>query len=188
VTVAPAAGGASIRFSPAGYDAATRTVTFAAAPGTGRLADGNYHATLSRGALAGAEGTLLPADAGLDFFVLAGDVNHDGTVGAGDFNVLASHFGQSGQTWATGDFDGDGVVGPGDFNLLASRFGTTLAPPPAPAPIIVTATGSLSPLPTPATPAPVGAVKRTVPRRGANAAVLQPVSSASRATAKHFKG
>jgi len=54
---------------------------------------------------------------------LPGDVDLDRSVGPGDFNLLASHFGQSGQTWSTGDLDGDGIVGPGDFNLLASTFG-----------------------------------------------------------------
>ena len=67
----------------------------------------------------------------LNLFILVGDANHDRTVGPADFNVLASHFGQSGQSWATGDFDGDGTVGAGDFNLLASRFGTTLVTPAA---------------------------------------------------------
>jgi hypothetical protein len=61
------------------------------------------------------------------FFVLTGDADHDGIVGPGDFNILASHFGQTGQTFTTGDFNYDGTVGPGDFNLLASRFGQSIA-------------------------------------------------------------
>jgi hypothetical protein len=63
--------------------------------------------------------------------VLAGDADHDRTVGPSDFNLLASNFGKTGKTWSTGDFDYDGVVGPADFNLLASNFGKTLPPPPA---------------------------------------------------------
>jgi autotransporter-associated beta strand protein len=58
---------------------------------------------------------------------LPGDVNLDLVVGPGDFNLLASHFGQNGQTWSTGDLDGDGTVGPGDFNLLATNFGRSAA-------------------------------------------------------------
>jgi hypothetical protein len=60
--------------------------------------------------------------------LLNGDADFDGQVGPGDFNLLASHFGQTNQTWATGDFDYDGTTGPGDFNLLASRFGSALPP------------------------------------------------------------
>jgi hypothetical protein len=58
--------------------------------------------------------------------VLSGDVDGDGVVGPGDFNILATHFGQTGRTSADGDFDGDGIVGPGDFNLLATAFGMSL--------------------------------------------------------------
>ena len=59
-------------------------------------------------------------------WTLLGDANLDGAVGAGDFNLLASHFGQTGQTWPFGDFNLDGSVGAGDFNLLASNFGQAL--------------------------------------------------------------
>jgi hypothetical protein len=95
----------------------------------GLPADGRYHAVLPAGSVFDASGTPLAKDFSFDFFVLRGDADGDGTVGPGDFNVLASHFGQTGQTWATGDFTGDGVVGPEDFNVLATRFGTTLAAP-----------------------------------------------------------
>jgi hypothetical protein len=95
----------------------------------GVLPDGNYTVTLAAGAVAGTTGLPLAAISVTPFFVLAGDANRDRTVGAGDFNLLATHFGQAGQNWTTGDFNGDGVVGAGDFNLLASRFGTTLASP-----------------------------------------------------------
>ncbi len=54
---------------------------------------------------------------------LDGDADLDGTVGPSDFNLLASHFGMTGQSWSTGDFDFDGAVGPSDFNLLATNFG-----------------------------------------------------------------
>lgn len=52
-----------------------------------------------------------------------GDADLDGTVGPSDFNLLATHFAMTGQTWSTGDFDFDGTVGPADFNLLATNFG-----------------------------------------------------------------
>jgi autotransporter-associated beta strand protein len=57
---------------------------------------------------------------------LPGDVDLDDEVGPGDFNLLASNFGKTGQTWSTGDLDGDGLVGPADFNLLASSFGRSV--------------------------------------------------------------
>jgi autotransporter-associated beta strand protein len=105
-------------FTPAAYDvfdiltAASRTGTFS---------------TVS--------GVTLPKSAGLSFAVtysptdvvvtaaLPGDVNLDKVVDGGDFNLLATNFGKTGQTWATADLDGDGLVGAGDFNLLASTFG-----------------------------------------------------------------
>jgi hypothetical protein len=87
------------------------------------------------------------------FYVLAGDADHDRTVGPGDFNILASNFGKTGQAWSTGDFDYDGVVGPGDFNILASQFGKTLAPPAA----------TLS---APVVHAPVISAKRNMSKRG----------------------
>jgi hypothetical protein len=108
------------------YDAGTHVATFAL-PGA-LPADGNYRATLLATGVHDAAGNQMAADMPLDFFILRGDADHDRTVGPGDFNLLASHFGQTEQNWSTGDFDGDGTVGPGDFNLLASRFGTTLDP------------------------------------------------------------
>jgi autotransporter-associated beta strand protein len=61
-------------------------------------------------------------------FTFDGDADLDGAVGPGDFNLLASNFGQTQRDWAKGDFDYDRTVGPGDFNLLASRFGSALPP------------------------------------------------------------
>jgi hypothetical protein len=62
---------------------------------------------------------------------LYGDANDDGFVNALDFNALASHFSQTGQTWITGDFNQDGLVNGLDFNALASNFGQTPSAGPA---------------------------------------------------------
>ena len=40
-----------------------------------------------------------------------------------DLLVLAQHYGQSGQNWATGDFDYDGKVGFSDLLILAQNYG-----------------------------------------------------------------
>jgi autotransporter-associated beta strand protein len=63
-------------------------------------------------------------------YTLAGDADLDGAVGPGDFNLLASHFAQTGRSWTEGDFNYDGTVGPADFNLLATYFGASQPPPP----------------------------------------------------------
>jgi hypothetical protein len=53
-----------------------------------------------------------------------GDVDLDGIVGPGDFNILATNFGKTVQyPFINGDLNGDRIVGPEDFNLLASHFG-----------------------------------------------------------------
>jgi hypothetical protein len=62
---------------------------------------------------------------------MAGDANIDGVVNALDFNALATHFGQSSQTWSGADFNADGVVNTIDFNALASNFGSSYNPNPA---------------------------------------------------------
>lgn len=59
---------------------------------------------------------------------LIGDANLDGIVDTQDFNILAGHFGLSGQTSATGDFSGDGTVDSTDFDLLVAHYGQTAGP------------------------------------------------------------
>jgi len=54
------------------------------------------------------------------------DVNGDGSTNAGDFNILASNFGQGAPDCRTpwqGDLTCDGVVNISDFNILAGDFG-----------------------------------------------------------------
>jgi hypothetical protein len=54
-----------------------------------------------------------------------GDANFDGVVNLDDFNLLASVFNQTGQSWLSGDFTFDGTVNLDDFNLLAANFNTS---------------------------------------------------------------
>lgn len=112
------------------YNAGTNAATFTF-PGysDGVLPDGQYTATLLAAGVTNSGGTPLPANFVSNFFVLAGDADHNASVNLLDFNVLASNFGASGQIFSDGDFDYNGVVNLGDFNLLASRFGATLDAP-----------------------------------------------------------
>jgi subtilisin-like proprotein convertase family protein len=107
------------------YNTATRTATFTF-PGytDGVLPDGQYTATLlGAGIVTDVGGTPMGGNYVTNFFVLAGDANHDGTVNLADFNVLAENFGQSNQTFGEGDFNYDGTVNLTDFNILAAKFG-----------------------------------------------------------------
>jgi subtilisin-like proprotein convertase family protein len=55
--------------------------------------------------------------------LINGDVDQDGEVGPGDFELVVSNFGNSPATQADGDMDGDGEVGPGDFEIVVANFG-----------------------------------------------------------------
>jgi hypothetical protein len=68
-------------------------------------------------------GLSIDGSAVLIRYTLAGDSNLDGAVDSIDFNSLASHFGQSNQTWLNGDFNYDDMVDSLDFNALAANFG-----------------------------------------------------------------
>jgi titin len=111
------------------YDAATNTATFAFPGYTGGvLPDGRYRATLLAAGVTDAAGNALAADHVSEFFVLAGDANHDSRVNLQDFNILAAHFGGSNKTFSQGDFNYDTFVNLQDFNILAGRFGASVGP------------------------------------------------------------
>ena len=116
---------ASILVNSVSWDTATNTATFTL---NNTVPDGRYRATLSGAGVTDAAGNPLAADYIHDFFFLAGDANHDGTVNLTDFNTLAVNFGQSNRDFTQGDFDYDGTVGLADFNILAARFGTSVGP------------------------------------------------------------
>jgi hypothetical protein len=115
-------------------DAVTNFSLSSAAGGTeavltfSSLADGNYRAMLLPGSVSDPSGNpLAGGGASVDFFILAGDANHDRTVDTLDFNALAANFGKSGATFSQADFNYDGVVDTLDFNTLAAQFGKTLS-------------------------------------------------------------
>ena len=111
------------------YDPQTFTATwaFTSFP-QGMLPDGNYRATLLAASVVDAAGNAMAANFTHDFFALAGDANHDRTVGFADLVVVAQNYGKtSGATWAMGDFNHDGSVGFADLVVVAQKYGGTLA-------------------------------------------------------------
>ncbi len=52
-----------------------------------------------------------------------GDINSDGSVNIFDLSVMASHWGQSGQTLSSGDLNNDGAVNIFDLSVLANYWG-----------------------------------------------------------------
>jgi hypothetical protein len=87
---------------------------------TNLLSDGNYRLT--------GDGLQL------DFFVLAGDADHDRDVDVNDLGILASNWQQSGRTFSQGNFDysAGGTVDVNDLGILASHWQQNLVPPVAP--------------------------------------------------------
>lgn len=110
------------------YDVLTNigSITF---PGyvNGALPDGNYHATLVAG-VPDLFGNLSTTTLDLNFFVLAGDINHDRSVNFDDLLTVAQNYGLSDQTFSQGniDYSPDGLVGFDDLLILAQRYGTSL--------------------------------------------------------------
>jgi hypothetical protein len=107
-----------------GYESVTNTAMLSF---DGFLPNGNYTARAIAGGITNSVGELMPVDATLDFFALAGDINRDRAVNGTDFAILAGNFGKTGMTYAQGDLKGDGAVNGSDFALLAGNFGKTLA-------------------------------------------------------------
>lgn len=111
-----------------------------------QLADGNYRATISAAGVTDG-GNPMAADYLFDFFILAGDANHDRKVDLKDLVILASNWQGSGKTFSQGDFDYNGVVNAPDLGLLGQRWQQTLALPAPPLPAVST---SVRPTRTPA--------------------------------------
>jgi len=122
------AGGAVIAATLVSYDPATDAAVFNFA---GKLADGNYRATLGKAGLADEFGNAMAADFSMDFFIYAGDANHDRGVGFADLVAVAQNYGKASvTTYAQGDFNYDGKVDFADLVAVAQKYGTTLPPPP----------------------------------------------------------
>ncbi len=121
--------------APANFVLSYNATTFAATltfPGYphGALPNGDYRLTIPAGAVADSSGNALGADFTFDFFVLAGDVNHDRTVGFTDLVAVAQHYGATaGVSFSKGDLNYDGKVDFADLVIVAQKYGTSLAAP-----------------------------------------------------------
>ena len=108
----------------AGFDGATNTATFTI---NSVPADGNYRATLLAPGITDLAGNALAADYSIDFFILTADASRDRFVDTVDFNMMASHLGDSGSTFVNGDFNYDGDVNVSDASVLAAHFGQRMS-------------------------------------------------------------
>ncbi|MEM7807859.1 MAG: dockerin type I domain-containing protein, partial [Planctomycetota bacterium] len=89
------------------------------------LPDGRYRAEVTPGSYSDAAGNVGLIGRFIEFTVLTGDANGDGTVDLADFGILRSLFGQSGASLFA-DFNDDGVVDLADFGLLRANFGVSV--------------------------------------------------------------
>ncbi len=123
------------------YDRATNTATLSF-PGLsdGILPDGNYQLSINAAGIKDLADNAMAADATLNFFTLAGDANHDRTVGFADLVAVAQNYGKtSGVGFPQGDFNYDGMVDFSDLVTVAQRYGTSLAQPAPAAEVVVAA-------------------------------------------------
>jgi hypothetical protein len=107
------------------WNAAAKTATFTLPIAS--LTNGYFTATLNGAATKSVANDLMTSNPTLQFLVLQGDANRDGTVNALDLNAIATNFGAPGpHTLSDGDVDYDGQIGISDFNTLASNFGVSV--------------------------------------------------------------
>jgi Bacterial Ig-like domain len=123
--------GATVTAPAPVYDSASSTALFKFDPAA--LPDGNYRATVKAAGIKDASGNAMASDMTFDFFVLAGDSDHDRDVDFNDLVALAQNYGQTGKTFSQGNFnyDAGGNVDFNDLVILAQHYGTNLAPPAA---------------------------------------------------------
>jgi hypothetical protein len=148
------------------YVAATHVATFTF-PGyvNGLLPDGDYRATLPGGAVADASGNALAAPFTYDFFVFAGDANHDRTIDFKDLVAVAQNYGATGKSPSQGDANGDGKVDFFDLVIVAQKYNATLT---LAAPIVADA-----PIEAPALT--VGTLSTVAPKRDARVFSVSPI-------------
>jgi hypothetical protein len=107
------------------------TLSFPGFP-NGAPPDGNYSVAFNSAGITDSQGNPLGGTTTFNFFVLAGDADHDRDVDVNDLGILASNWQQSPRTFAQGDFDYSGTVDVNDLGILASHWQQQLALPSAP--------------------------------------------------------
>jgi hypothetical protein len=108
------------------YNAATHSLRIVAGETGFTMPDGNYRLTLPVGSVADISGNVMDNDIAEDFFVLAGDANHDRSVDFSDLVTVAQNYGGNGKTYEQGDFNFDGLVNFADLVVIAQKYGTTM--------------------------------------------------------------
>jgi hypothetical protein len=123
------------------------------------LPSANYDASVAAMSISDMSSAGLSADFSTALYILSADGDRNRQVDIHDFNILATNFGKSGQTFEQGNYDysADGKVTITDFNILATNFGKHLDPPAGPSPV-----SAAAPIQTMA----IGEVNRTAPAQG----------------------
>jgi hypothetical protein len=101
------------------------------------LPSANYDASVAAMSISDMSSAGLSADFSTALYILSADGDRNRQVDIHDFNILATNFGKSGQTFEQGNYDysADGKVTITDFNILATNFGKHLDPPAGPSPM-----------------------------------------------------
>ena len=90
------------------------------------LPDGHYRARVVAKGIADPSNNTIASDTVRDFFILAGDADHDGTIGFSDLVAVAQNYGKTTNvTFAQGDFNYDGAVNFADLVVVAQKYGIT---------------------------------------------------------------
>jgi glucose/arabinose dehydrogenase len=107
------------------YDAVTNTATFSF-PGINSsiLPDADYVATLQAAGVTDPEGDPLPANSVVNFFVKAGDADHNGVIDGDDYALIDMGFNLGLSGWENGDFDYNGVIDGDDYAIIDLAFNT----------------------------------------------------------------
>ncbi|MBC8109111.1 MAG: PQQ-dependent sugar dehydrogenase [Anaerolineae bacterium] len=109
------------------YNTTTNTATFTF-PGftNGILPNGSYTATLVSSAgtpnVTDPEGDPLLADSVANFFVLAGDADHNGVIDFDDYSLIDNGFNNNRTGFLNGDFDYNGIVDFDDYSIIDNGF------------------------------------------------------------------
>jgi len=111
------------------YNTTTNVATFTF-PGFPNqiLPNGQYTATLVSSAgtpnVTDPEGDPLLANSVVNFFVLAGDADHNGVIDFDDYSFIDNGFNNGRTGFVNGDFDYNGIVDFDDYSIIDNGFNT----------------------------------------------------------------